>query len=72
MVKCLPEFEYFTAFLKKNIIFKIRRSKVIDYAALKYSNSGKHFTIFVNPNKLSLSKQSIYVKNQLSRIIGET
>ena len=35
MVKCLPEFEYFTAFLKnKNIIFKIRRSKVIDYAAL--------------------------------------
>ena len=35
MVKCLPEFEYFTAFLKnKNIIFKIRRSKVTDYAAL--------------------------------------
>ena len=36
MVKCLPEFEYFTVFLKnKNIIFKIRRSKVTDYAALK-------------------------------------
>ena len=36
MVKCLPEFEYFTAFLKnKNIIFKIRRSKVTDYAALR-------------------------------------
>ena len=35
MVKCLPEFEYFTAFLKnKNIIFKIRRSKFTDYAAL--------------------------------------
>ena len=35
MVKCLPEFEYFTVFLKnKNIIFKIRRSKVTDYAAL--------------------------------------
>ena len=35
MVKCLPEFEYFTAFLKnKNIIFKIRRSKVTEYAAL--------------------------------------
>ena len=34
MVKCLPEFEYFTVFLKnKNIIFKIRRSKVTDYAA---------------------------------------
>ena len=35
MVKCLPEFEYFNVFLKnKNIIFKIRRSKVTDYAAL--------------------------------------
>ena len=35
MVNCLPEFEYFTVFLKnKNIIFKIRRSKVTDYAAL--------------------------------------
>ena len=37
MVKCLPEFEYFYCFLKnKNIIFKIRRSKVsvTDYAAL--------------------------------------
>ena len=35
MVKCLPEFEYFTVFMKnKNIIFKIRRSKVTDYAAL--------------------------------------
>ena len=37
MVKCLLEFEYFTVFLKnKNIIFKIRRSKVTDYAALNY------------------------------------
>ena len=36
MVKCLPEFKYFTMFLKnKNIIFKIRRSKVTDYAALR-------------------------------------
>ena len=36
MVKFLPEFEYFfTAFLKnENIIFKIRRSKVTDYAPL--------------------------------------
>ena len=35
MVKYLPEFEYFTSFLKNNnIIFKIRRSKVTDYAAL--------------------------------------
>ena len=34
MVKCLPEFEYFTVFLKnRNFISKIRRSKVTDYAA---------------------------------------
>ena len=39
MVKCLPEFEYFPVFLKnKNIIFKIRRSKVADYAALTCSD----------------------------------
>ena len=42
MVKCLPEFEYFTVFLKnKNIIFKIRRSKVTDYAALRYLGLNK-------------------------------
>ena len=36
MVKCLPEFEYFTAFLKnRNFIFKIRISKATDYAALR-------------------------------------
>ena len=35
MVKCLPEFEYFTVFLKnRNFISKIKRSKVTDYAAL--------------------------------------
>ena len=35
MVKCLPEFEYFTVFLKnRNFISKIRISKVTDYAAL--------------------------------------
>ena len=35
MVKILPKFEYFTEFLKnKNIILKIKRSKVTDYAAL--------------------------------------
>ena len=40
MVKCLPEFEYFTVFLKnKNIIFKIRRPKVTDYAALNISRT---------------------------------
>ena len=36
MVKCLPEFEYFTVFLRnRNFISKIRRSKVTDNAALK-------------------------------------
>ena len=35
IVKCLPEFEYFTVFLKnRNFISKIRISKVTDYAAL--------------------------------------
>ena len=35
MVKCLPEFEYFTVFLKnRNFISKIEISKVTDYAAL--------------------------------------
>ena len=38
MVKCLPDLNIFTVFLKnKNIIFKIRRSKVTDYAALMTS-----------------------------------
>ena len=36
MVKCLPEFENFTVFLKnRNFIFKIKISKVTDYTALK-------------------------------------
>ena len=40
MVKCLPEFPIFTVFLKnKNIISKIRRSKVTDYAALTFISS---------------------------------
>ena len=35
IVKCLPEFEYFTVFLKnRNFISKIRISKVTDYEAL--------------------------------------
>ena len=35
MLKCLPEFEYFTVFLKnRKFIEKIRRSKVTDYAVL--------------------------------------
>ena len=36
MAECLPEFEYFTVFLKnRNFISKIRISKVTDYEALK-------------------------------------
>ena len=60
MVKCLPEFEYFTVFLKnKNIIFKIRRSKVTDYAALtlrRHCNSGPRYAWSVSchlTNRLS-------------------
>ena len=42
MVKCLPEFEYFYCVLEKyNIIFKIRRSKVTDYAALRLTLAKK-------------------------------
>ena len=38
MVKCLPEFEYFSVFLKnRNFISKIKRSKLTDYAALSGS-----------------------------------
>ena len=38
MVKCLPEFGYFyCVFEKSNFFFKIRRSKVTDYAALNIS-----------------------------------
>ena len=38
MVKCLPDFEYFTVFLKnRNFISKIKRSYVTDYAALSFS-----------------------------------
>ena len=37
-MKCLPEFEYFTVFMKnRNFISKIKISKVTDYAALKIS-----------------------------------
>ena len=39
MVNCLPEFEYFTVFLKnRNFISKLKRSKITDYAALKYNS----------------------------------
>ena len=41
MVKCLPEFEYFTVFLKnRNFISKIRISKVTDYAVLSRNKNG--------------------------------
>ena len=52
----------------KSVTFKAAYSVTFDLLILKimflffkntvkYSNSGKHFTIFVNINKLSLSKQ---------------
>ena len=35
LVKCIPEFYFFTVFMEnRNIISKIKRSKVTDYAAL--------------------------------------
>ena len=36
MVKCLPEIEYFYCILDRNFISKIGRSKVTDYAALRF------------------------------------
>ena len=36
LVKCIPEFYFFTLFLKnRNISSKIKRSKVTDYEALR-------------------------------------
>ena len=57
MVKYLPEFEYFTVFLKnKNIIFKIRRSKVTDYAALKEESCNLIDCFFINFMKANPTK----------------
>ena len=45
MVKCLviPEFEYFTVFLKnRNFISKIKISKVTDYAALRFAGENNN------------------------------
>ena len=44
MVKCLHEFEFFTVFLKnRTLIYKIKSSKVTDYATLKTPNFVFHF-----------------------------
>ena len=41
-VKCIPEFSIFTVFLKnRNIISKMKISKVTDYAALNFKPSSK-------------------------------
>ena len=49
MVKCLTEFEYFTVFLKnRNFIFKIRLSKVTDYASFK--RSGQNASEYLSNN----------------------
>ena len=51
MVKCLPEFVFFTVFLKnKNIIFKTRRSKVTDNAALIDEGTGDSNTTINGPS----------------------
>ena len=69
MVKCLPEFEYFYCVLKnKNIIFKIRRSKVTDYAALKIdAESFRSLPIIVTITNTvihSLALKQLYKINQ--------
>ena len=62
MLKCLPEFEYFTVILKnRNIISKIRRSKVTDYAALNINNV--YFDTVLSqiyPSELQLNKANTF------------
>ena len=63
MVKCLPEFEYFTVFLKnKNFISKIRRSKVTDYAALRFGNSNVSIAIRHNKHSGTVRMRIHYVR----------
>ena len=53
MVKCLPEFEYFTVFLKnRNFTSKIRISNVTDYAALSWEASVWTKNVFKQPQNL--------------------
>ena len=65
MVKCLPEFDYFTVFLKnRNFIFKIRKSKVTDYAALTFI---KHsYSALTSRNRIRLDIGH-YVNSLLAR-----
>ena len=50
LVKCIPEFYFFTVFLKnRNISSKIKRSKATDYAALRVHNEIFIF-LFLNQN----------------------
>ena len=59
MVNCLPEFEYFTVFLKnRNFISKIRRSKVTDYAALSYL-----LILIVSVQRYVISRQNMHNLN---------
>ena len=68
MVKCLPEFEYFTVFLKnKNIIFKIRRSKITDDAALnvRFYFMDYHFTFSKKGEKSEVTVLIIFQEGQI-------
>ena len=71
MVKCLPEFEYITVFLKnKNIIFKIRRPKVTDYAALsKPSNIHNIIDLFTDAVLHIVAKQPIKIAKKPLELI---
>ena len=58
MVKCLPNLSIFTVFLKnRNFIFKIRISKVTDYAAL----DSKKLNTF-NIHVINFLLQNIYCR----------
>ena len=67
----------FTAFLKnKNIIFKIRRSKVTDYAALTASNCSISLTV-INPfqwKKYNVVQSDYFasLKHQYEQSVGRT
>ena len=59
MVKCLPEFECFTVFLKKKS--NIRRSKVTDYAALKVQIRSRKKVTCMKLDALIFEHSSVHV-----------
>ena len=59
IVKCLPEFEFFTVFLKnRNFISKIRISKVTDYVALNIQTDRPEQKVLTKIRPLLLQERS--------------